>query len=116
MPGKEALARGCRTLAWQVVHRAWRAAQQAGVITAATPAGRRFAAFGPGSIMAFPTGTLYGEAWIDVGALLIGAEVTLTAGLVPGRTSGRLPGAPGRERLRDRAGQPHHRAPLDRHR
>jgi acetyltransferase-like isoleucine patch superfamily enzyme len=58
MPGREALARGWRTLAWQLVHRAWRAAQQAGAITAATPAGRRFAAFGPGSIMAFPTGGL----------------------------------------------------------
>ncbi len=46
---------------WRVVHRAWQAAQQAGAITAATPAGRRFAAFGPGSIIAFPAGALYGE-------------------------------------------------------
>jgi len=49
------------------VHRAWQAAQQAGAITAGHAAGRRFAAFGPGSIIAFPTGALYGEAWIEVG-------------------------------------------------
>ena len=92
MPGKKALARGYRTLAWQVVHRAWRAAQQAGAITAATPAGRRFAAFGHGSIMAFPTGTLFGEAWIEVGTgSLIGAEVSLTAGMVPGHHLGDSP-------------------------
>src|SRR6202042_1174486 len=92
MPGMEALASGGRTLAWRLVHRAWRAAQQAGAITAATPAGRRFAGFGPGSIMAFPTGTLYGEPWIEVGAgSLIGAEVSLTAGLVPGHQLGDSP-------------------------
>src|ERR1700722_11599515 len=93
MPRNGALARGCRTLVWRVVHRAGRAAQQAGAITAATPAGRRFAGFGPGSIMAFPTGTLYGEPWIEGGAgSLIGGEVSLTAGLVPGHQVGERPG------------------------
>ena len=76
-------------LAWQVVHRAWRAAQQAGAITAATPAGRRFAAFGSGSIMAFPTGTLFGEAWIEVGdETMIAEQVTLSAGMMPGHDLG----------------------------
>ena len=97
MPGKDALARGYRTLAWRVVHRAWRAAQQAGAITAQTPAGRRFAAFGPGSIMAFPPGSLYGEAWIEVGAgTLIGAAGQPDRGHGPGPAAGRLAGAPGR--------------------
>ena len=92
MPGKGALARGYRGLAWRAVHRAWQAAQQAGAITAATPAGRRFAAFGPGSIIAFPTGALFGEAWIEVGeGSLIGAQVSLTAGLVPGHELGDSP-------------------------
>jgi len=67
MPGKEALTRGYRALAGRVVHRAWQAAQRAGAITGATPAGRRFAAFGPGSIIAFPTGALFGERWIELG-------------------------------------------------
>ena len=92
MPGKEALASGCRTLAWRLVHRAWRAAQQAGAITAATPAGRRFAAFGPGSFIAFPTGALFGEAWIEVGdGTLVGAEVSLSAGMIPGDQLGDSP-------------------------
>ena len=92
MPAKEALARGYRTLAWRVVHRAWRTAQQAGAITAPTPAGRRFAAFGPGSVIAFPTGALFGEAWIEIGdGTLVGAEVSLSAGMVPGHQLGDSP-------------------------
>ena len=92
MPGKEALASGYRRLVWRVVHRAWHAAQHAGAITAATPAGRRFAAFGPGSIMAFPTGALFGEAWIEVGAgSMIGEQVSLSAGMVPGHQLGGAP-------------------------
>jgi len=31
------------------------------MITADTPAGRRFAAFGPRSLIVFPTGSVYGE-------------------------------------------------------
>ena len=92
MPAKEALASGYRRLAWRVVHRAWHAAQQAGAITAATPGGRRFAAFGPGSIMAFPTGALFGEAWIEVGSgSMIGEQVSLSAGMVPGHQLGDAP-------------------------
>ncbi len=92
MPAKEALARGYRKLAWRMVHRAWQTAQQAGAITAATPAGRRFAAFGPGSVIAFPTGALFGEEWIEVGdGTLIGAEVILSAGMVPGHQLGDSP-------------------------
>lgn len=92
MAGKEALARRYRALAWHLVHRAWRAAQQAGVITADTPAGRRFAAFGAGSLISFPTGAIYGEGSIEVGAgTMIGAHVTLCAGMVPGQYLGEAP-------------------------
>jgi len=73
-----------RELSWQGVHWAWEQGQRSGAVTAGTPAGRRFAAFGPGSIAAFPTGTFFGERWITVGSdTLIGAFVSLTAGLVP---------------------------------
>ena len=89
MPGKEALTRGYRALAGRVVHRAWQAAQQAGAITAGTPAGRRFAGFGPGSVIAFPAGALYGEPWIEIGeGTLIGAQVSISAGIVPGQDLG----------------------------
>ena len=79
-------------LRWQLVHRAWDAAQRAGVITADTPAGRRFAAFGRGSMAAFPPGPLFGERWIAIGAdTLIGVLVSLSAGMVPGQDLGPVP-------------------------
>jgi acetyltransferase-like isoleucine patch superfamily enzyme len=92
MPDRRALGRGRRTVAWRVVHRLWQAAQQAGVITAGTPAGRRFASFGAGSAIGFPPGSLYGEGWIEIGAgTLIAAQVTLSAGMLPGQDLGDAP-------------------------
>jgi acetyltransferase-like isoleucine patch superfamily enzyme len=79
-------------LRWWLVHRAWDAAQRSGVTTAGTPAGRRFAAFGPGSLAAFPPGTVFGERWIAIGAdTLIGALVSMSAGMVPGQDLGPVP-------------------------
>ena len=70
------------------VQGAWRRMQQAGMVTADTAAGRRFAAFGPGTMMAFPTGAVYGESWIEIGDQCMIAElVTLCAGL-PGHDLG----------------------------
>jgi len=92
MPGKDALASAGRGLAWRLVHRAWRTAQQAGAITRDTPAGQRFARFGAGSILAFPTGALYGEKWIEIGSgTMIAAQVSLSAGMVPGHELGDSP-------------------------
>jgi acetyltransferase-like isoleucine patch superfamily enzyme len=66
--------------------------QRAGVVTADTPAGRRFAAFGRGSMAAFPPGSVFGEGSIAIGAdTLIGALVTLSAGMVPGQDLGPQP-------------------------
>lgn len=81
-----------RLLRWRLVHSGWQAVQRAGVITVDTPAGQRFAAFGAGSLAAFPPGTIFGERWIAVGAdTLIGALVTLSAGMVPGQDLGPVP-------------------------
>ncbi len=92
MPGKNALRGVGRGLSWRLVHQAWRAAQQAGAITPDTPAGRRFARFGAGSIIAFPTGALYGEQWIEIGAdTMIAAQVSLSAGMMPGHQLGEAP-------------------------
>ncbi|MGH3187643.1 MAG: hypothetical protein ACRDPY_39220 [Streptosporangiaceae bacterium] len=78
-----------RRLMWRAVHWGWEATQRAGVVTADTPAGRRFAAFGPGSMAAFPPGSVFGERWIAIGAdTLIGALVSLSAGMVPGQDLG----------------------------
>jgi serine acetyltransferase len=86
------LARRRRAVTAGLVQRAWRAAARAGTITAESPAGRRFAAFGPRSLMGFPPGAVFGEAWIEVGdETMIAEQVTLCAGLMPGHDLG--PGA-----------------------
>jgi len=92
MAGKDAFVRGGRAVAWRLVHRLWRAAGQAGRITADTPAGRSFASFGSCSVIGFPTGALYGEPWIAIGSgTMIAAQVSLSAGMVPGQDLGDWP-------------------------
>jgi serine acetyltransferase len=92
MSWKRALDQRRRAAAAGVVQAAWRTVKQAGTITAESPAGRRFAAFGPRSLMAFPPGAVFGEAWIDVGdETMIGEQVTLCAGLMPGHDLGPEP-------------------------
>ena len=56
-----------RALSQRTIHWAWRAAERAGAVTAGTPAGTRFAAFGPGSVLVFPPGAIFGEPWIAIG-------------------------------------------------
>ncbi len=81
-----------RQLRWRTAHWGWEAAQRAGAVTGDTPAGQRFAAFGRGSMAAFPPGSVFGEHWITVGEdTLIGAFVTLSAGMVPGQDLGTVP-------------------------
>jgi acetyltransferase-like isoleucine patch superfamily enzyme len=85
MAWKQSLGKRRRALIAGVVQNAWRRFQQAGTITAESPAGRRFAAFGAHSLMAFPAGAVYGERWIEVGDQCMIAElVTLCAGMAPG--------------------------------
>ena len=77
---------------WRAAHWGWEATQRAGVVTADTPAGQRFAAFGRGSMAAFPPGSVFGERWIAIGEdTLIGAFVTMSAGMVPGQDLGPVP-------------------------
>jgi carbonic anhydrase/acetyltransferase-like protein (isoleucine patch superfamily) len=92
MAGKDAFVRGGRAVAWRLVHRLWRGAEQAGRITADTPAGRSFASFGACSVIGFPMGALYGEPWIAIGSgTMIAAQVSLSAGMVPGQDLGDWP-------------------------
>ena len=75
-----------RDALWRAVHWGWREFQQAGLVTADTPAGQAFKAFGRGSIMAFPPGSVFGESAIEVGeGTLIGQLVTVSVGIVPGQ-------------------------------
>jgi serine acetyltransferase len=89
MRWKQEIGRRRRLLMAAAVQGAWRRMQQAGTVTAETAAGRRFAAFGPGTMMAFPTGAVYGEGWIEIGDQCMIAElVTLCAGMGPGHDLG----------------------------
>jgi len=78
-----------RQLIWQAVHWGWREFQQAGMVTADTPAGKAFARFGRGSLISFPSGSVFGQGWIEIGEdTLIGAQVSISAGIVPGQDLG----------------------------
>ncbi|MDS1272156.1 DapH/DapD/GlmU-related protein [Lipingzhangella sp. LS1_29] len=68
---------------------AWSWLRRWGEIRAGSRAARRFAAFGPGTSIAFPPATVFGEPWIRLGAhTVLGAEITLTAGMTPGHDLG----------------------------
>ena len=63
-----------------------------GTITAQTEAGRRFAAFGGNSLIAFPTGSVYGEQWIEIGdGTMIAELASVCAGMMPGQDLGPEP-------------------------
>ena len=68
------------------MHSAW---EQAGIwasVHADTRRARRFAAFGPGSLLCFPWAALYGEESIRIGSdTLIGPYCSLSTGMVPGQ-------------------------------
>jgi acetyltransferase-like isoleucine patch superfamily enzyme len=81
-----------RLIASRVVHAAWRRMQAAGTVTWDTSQGQRFAAFGTGSLIAFPTGSIYGEQWIEIGdRTMLGEQVTVCAGIAPGQDLGPEP-------------------------
>jgi len=47
----------------------------------------RFGAFGSGSCLAFPPGAVFGERWIRIGRdTLVGPQVSISAGMVPGQS------------------------------
>ncbi|WP_058041399.1 acyltransferase [Streptomyces roseifaciens] len=74
-----------RRAASSAVHRGWRWIQQAGAVTAERPGPYRFRRIGPATRLAFPLGTVFGERWIELGDhCIIGEQVTLTAGMMPG--------------------------------
>jgi len=63
--------------------------QAAGTITAESAAGRKFAAFGRNSLIAFPTGSIYGERWIEVGdRTMVAEQASICAGMGPGHDLG----------------------------
>jgi acetyltransferase-like isoleucine patch superfamily enzyme len=91
-PWRHELSRRRSAAVAGLIQSGWRFAERAGTITVDSAAGRRFAAFGPNSLMAFPSGSVYGERWIEIGdATMIAANVTLCAGMAPGHDLGPTP-------------------------
>jgi acetyltransferase-like isoleucine patch superfamily enzyme len=89
VPGNQNLFAGCR--AWRrraasrLFHRIWRGVQGAGAVTAQRPGLLEFGRLGTGTRLAFPQGTIFGERWIHIGDhCIIGEQVTLTVGMMPG--------------------------------
>ena len=69
-----------------IVQRAWESVSRWGAIGQNSPLGRRFGAFGDGSIVCFPQTTIYNVEYIQIGTgTMIGPHVALSAGMVPGQ-------------------------------
>ncbi|MGW0792473.1 acyltransferase [Streptomyces sp. NPDC002911] len=86
------LALRWRGVTSRAVHRVWAWVQETGAVTAQHPGRLRFGRIGTGTRLAFPQGTVFGEPWIELGDhCIIGEQVTLTAGLMPGLDLGAQP-------------------------
>jgi len=83
---RQRMLTGVKRAAGDVVLRAWDAAVELGAIGPDTRRGRRFGAIGPGSVICFPANTIFNERYIHIGAhTLLGPQMTLSAGMVPGQ-------------------------------
>ncbi len=69
-----------------LIHAGWSWLERHGATGPGDAKAVRFGAFGDGSCLAFPPGALFGERWIRIGDhTLIGPNVSLSAGMVPGQ-------------------------------
>lgn len=70
----------------EAINAVWDFARRHGGIGANHRKARQFGAFGQGSYIGFPGGTVYGERWIHIGSdSLIADHVTISAGMLPGQ-------------------------------
>lgn len=66
--------------------RLWELMGLYGAIGPETMKGKRFGKFGKGSIICFPQTTIFNERYIHIGAdTMIGSNVALSAGMIPGQ-------------------------------
>ncbi len=73
-------------VAGEWVRRAWDAACRWGAIGPESRTGRSFGRFGRGSIICFPITTIFNARYIRIGEdTMIGPNVSLSAGMVPGQ-------------------------------
>ena len=75
-----------------LIQRAWDMSTRYGSITVGTRKAKRFARFGDGTVLMFPTTALMGEQRIEIGAHThVGPLATLSTGMP---TTAHLPGPP----------------------
>ena len=80
------IAGGGGRLANRLVHAGWRWVARHGAVGPGDVVAERFGFFGEGSCLSFPPGALFGEPWIHIGRdTLVGPDVSLSAGMVPGQ-------------------------------
>ena len=73
-------------VAGEIVQRAWEVACELGAIHTGSRRARRFGAFGANSVICFPPAAIVNERYIHIGSgTLIGPQVSLSAGMVPGQ-------------------------------
>jgi carbonic anhydrase/acetyltransferase-like protein (isoleucine patch superfamily) len=85
-PGGVTLRQYVRDASAAAAHRIWGWMRWAGAVGPQDRLGRRFAAFGDGSILVFPPGDLVGEEHIAIGAgTMVGAHVSLSVGMASGQ-------------------------------
>lgn len=76
----------------RALQRSWAWAARAGAVGADDPLARRFRRFGRSSCLSFPTGAVYGEAWIEIGEqTILGPYVSVSAGMAVGQDLGPAP-------------------------
>ncbi|MCU1350920.1 MAG: transferase, partial [Acidimicrobiales bacterium] len=77
-----------RRVANEAINRGWERVRVLGAIAPGTARAERFGSMGPGSVIAFPTATLYGEGSIHIGdGTMVSTWVTLAAGYSPEQTT-----------------------------
>lgn len=68
------------------IDRVWNAARQKAAIRSGSPRARQFGAFGEGSIIGWPTTTLYNEEYVEIGSgVWIAEGLALGVGVAPGQ-------------------------------
>ncbi len=69
-----------------LIHAGWNWTMRHGATGPDDALASRFGSFGRGTCLAFPPGAIFGERWIHIGAdTLVGPDVSLSAGMVPGQ-------------------------------
>jgi acetyltransferase-like isoleucine patch superfamily enzyme len=86
-PGPIDRARGTvKRAAAELVQWTWDGVVELGAIGPRTRKGRRFGAFGAGSVICVPPTTIFNERYIRIGTgTMIGPHVSLSVGMVPGQ-------------------------------